>query len=117
MKTMVLRDKNQQNSRSLLKARPSQALALVGMTLMLTGCTVLTRPIDGVPAKRLPPQFFEGDRSNLIPIDISLLSQEEPRDYPLAAGDVLGVMVDQILPFSKPDEVPQLPPVHFPEPQ
>jgi protein involved in polysaccharide export with SLBB domain len=117
MKTMVLCAKNQQNSRGLLKARPSQALALVGMTLMLTGCTALTRPIDGVPAKRLPPQFFEGDRSNLIPIDISLLSQEEPRDYPLAAGDVLGVMVDQILPFSKPDEVPQLPPVHFPEPQ
>lgn len=117
MKTMVLRAQDENDSRSLLKASTSQLLAMVGMTLMLTGCTVLTRPIDGVPAKRLPPQFFEGDRSNLIHIDISLLSQEEPRDYLLAAGDVLGVMVDQILPFSKPDEVPQLPPVHFPEPQ
>lgn len=114
---MVLRAQDEQDSRTLLNARTSQSLAMVGLTILLTGCTALTRPIDGVPAKRLPPQFFEGDRSNLIQIDISLLGQEEPRQYLLAPGDVLGVMVDQILPFSKPDEVPQLPPVHFPEPQ
>ncbi|MBX3423863.1 MAG: polysaccharide biosynthesis/export family protein [Pirellulaceae bacterium] len=80
-----------------------------------TGCTALTRPIDGVPAKRLPREFFQSDRSSLVAIDISLLAQEEPRNYTLGPGDVLGVVVDRILPPSKPDEVPPLPPVHFPD--
>jgi hypothetical protein len=81
----------------------------------LSGCTALTRPIDGIPAKRLPPQFFEGERSNLIPIDLTLLSREKPREYTLGPGDVVAVVIDRILPFSEPDQVPPLPPVNFPD--
>ncbi|HBE70621.1 MAG TPA: sugar ABC transporter substrate-binding protein [Planctomycetaceae bacterium] len=50
-----------------------------------------------------------------MPIDISLLAQEPPRQYTLGAGDVLGVTVDSILPSTLPDQVPEPPPVHFPE--
>jgi protein involved in polysaccharide export with SLBB domain len=105
-KTMVLKSK---------KIRPLAAtvvaLCFVGS---LTGCTALTRPIDGIPAKRLPPQYFDGEKAGLIPIDISLLGQEEPRNYTLDEGDILGVTVEGFLPYSTPDDVPPLPPVHFP---
>jgi hypothetical protein len=92
-------------------------LTVVAIALLagFTGCTALTRPIDGVPAKRLPPQFFEGERSALLPIDLTLLSRVKPRDYTLGPGDVLAVVIDRILPFSEPDQVPPLPPVHFPD--
>lgn len=80
----------------------------------LTGCTTLTQPIDGIPARRLPPQFFQETKNNLVPIDISLLAQEAPRQYVLGPGDILGVTVDRILPYAEPDTVPAVPPVHFP---
>ena len=87
----------------------------IGLIGGFSGCTALTRPIDGVPAKRLPPQFFEGERSNLLPIDLTLLSREKPREYTLGPGDVLAIVIDRILPFSEPDQVPPLPPVNFPD--
>ncbi len=104
------------SSRSLTRTiQCSWAIGSIYCLVFLSGCTALTRPIDGIPARRLPPQFFEGYRSNLLPIDISLLGQEEPRQYTLGPGDVLGVVIDRIMPFAAPDEVPPLPPVHFPE--
>ncbi len=81
----------------------------------LTGCTALTQPIDGVPARRLPKQFFEETKNDLVPIDVSLLARENERNYTLGPGDILGVTVDRILPYAEPDTVPALPPVHFPD--
>lgn len=98
--------------------RSWRKMLLIGATALsspvFTGCTSLTQPIDGVPARRLPPQFFEGTKNNLVPIDISLLAQEAPRQYVLGPGDILGVTVDRILPYAEPDTVPAVPPVHFP---
>jgi hypothetical protein len=79
------------------------------------GCTALTTPIRGVPAKRLPPQFLATPKNNLVPIDVARLSQEPPREYLLDKGDILGVYIEGILPSSAPDQVPTLPPVHFPD--
>ncbi len=79
-----------------------------------TGCTALTQPISGIPANRLPPQFFAEEKNNLVPIDFSLLGQEPPRAYILDKGDVLGIYVDRVLPFTEPDAVPVMPPVNFP---
>lgn len=79
-----------------------------------TGCTSLTQPISGVPSNRLPPQFFAEEKNNLVPIDFSLLGQEPPRQYVLDKGDVLGIYVDRVLPFTEPDAVPVMPPVNFP---
>ncbi|WP_315852996.1 polysaccharide biosynthesis/export family protein [Candidatus Laterigemmans baculatus] len=85
------------------------------MVLAATGCTSLTNPIDGVPANRLPPQLFAPPKNDLVPVDISLLTVEPPRDYQLAGGDILGVYVEGVLPFNAPDQPPGPPPVHFPE--
>jgi protein involved in polysaccharide export with SLBB domain len=75
----------------------------------------LTNPISGIPARRLPPQFFPEPKANLVPIDVSRLGQEPPRNYLLDKGDVLGVYIESILPFSPPDQPPQSPPVNFPK--
>lgn len=91
-------------------------MAVVALSVLsLTGCTALTQPINGIPAHRLPRQFFEEEKNNLVPIDISLLAQEEPRQYLVGPGDILGITVDRILPYAEPDTIPELPPVHFPE--
>ena len=89
-------------------------LATLVLGLSSTGCTSLTQPISGVPSTRLPPQFFAEEKNNLVPIDFSLLGQEPPRQYVLDKGDVLGIYVDRVLPFTEPDAVPVMPPVNFP---
>ncbi len=81
----------------------------------LTGCSALTQPIDGVPANRLPPQFLAEPKNNLVPVDISLLTLEPPRDYQLDGGDILGVYIEGVLPFNPPNAPPEPPPVNFPD--
>ncbi len=88
--------------------------AVVLLGVGSTGCTTLTQPISGIPANRLPPQFFAEEKNSLVPIDFSLLGQERPRQHLLDKGDVLGIYVDRVLPFTEPDAVPVMPPVNFP---
>ena len=89
-------------------------LAAMLLSVGATGCTALTQPISGIPANRLPPQFFAEEKNNLVPIDFSLLGQEQPRQYLLDKGDVLGIYIDRVLPFTEPDSIPVMPPVNFP---
>ena len=96
-------------------ARPALVVFALVLSSLSAGCTALTTPIKGVPARRLPPQFFATPKNNLVPIDISRLSQEPPREYLLDKGDILGIYIEGILPSSDPDQVPVLPPVHFPD--
>lgn len=93
---------------------PAKLLAVMLLSVGATGCTSLTQPINGIPASRLPPQFFAEEKNNLVPIDISMLGQEPPRQYVLDKGDVLGIYIDRVLPFTEPDSVPVMPPVNFP---
>lgn len=112
---MTIRKMNMDSRKKVRRlAAALSSLCFVGA---LSGCTALTRPIDGIPAKRLPPEYFDGEKNDLIPIDISLLGQEEPRSYVLGAGDIVGIAVEGWLPYAKPDDVPQLPPVNFPDAQ
>ncbi len=78
-------------------------------------CPLSTQPIDGVPAERLPPQFFAEPKNDLVPVDISLLSIEPPRDYQISGGDILGVYIEGVLPFNPPNQPPEPPPVNFPD--
>lgn len=80
-----------------------------------TGCTALTQPIDGVPADRLPREFFAEPKNDLVPVDIALLSLEAPRDYLIGPGDILGVYIEGVLPFNPPNAPPEPPPVNFPD--
>lgn len=89
---------------------------LAGLFLLAAGgCTSLTNPINGVPADRVPPQLFAAPKNNLVPVDISLLALEPPRDYQLGPGDILGIYIEGVLPFNPPNQPPEPPPVNFPE--
>ncbi len=89
---------------------------LAGFLMMAaSGCTALTSPIAGVPANRLPPQLFASPKNNLVPVDISMLALEPPRDYQIAGGDILGIYVEGVLPFNPPNQPPEPPPVNFPD--
>ena len=93
----------------------STAVAVGVMATTLGGCASLTQPINGVPADRLPPQFLSEPKNDLVPVDISLLSIEPPRDYLLSGGDILGVYIEGVLPFNPPNQPPEPPPVNFPQ--
>ncbi len=96
----------------------TRRLSTVGLLLLgglSTGCSTITQPISGIPAKRLPPQFLAQSKNNLVPLDPSRLSQEPPRDYLLDEGDILGIYIEGILPYVPPDRPPEPPPVNFPD--
>ncbi|MFN7874702.1 MAG: polysaccharide biosynthesis/export family protein [Pirellula sp.] len=98
--------------------RVNKSACLTGLLLIAglsSGCTNLTQPLSGVPARRLPPQFLAQSKSNLVPLDPSRLKQEEPRQYLVDQGDILGIYIQGILPFTKAEEPEQPPPVNFPE--
>lgn len=80
-----------------------------------TGCSNLTQPLSGIPAGRLPPQYQAQSKASLVPLDPSRLAQEPPREYLLDEGDILGVYIEGILPFTSPDKPPEPPPVNFPD--
>ncbi|WP_286177454.1 polysaccharide biosynthesis/export family protein [Stieleria mannarensis] len=93
-------------------AKAAAAALLAGS---LTGCSALTQPIDGVPADRLPPQYFAEPKNDLVPVDISDLSLEPPREYLIGPDDILGVYIEGVLPFNPPNAPPEPPPVNFPD--
>lgn len=111
---MSVSPKPHRTASAVRRVRGGTLLACL-MASMATGCTALTTPIEGVPAKRLPPQFFAEPKNNLVPIDISLLSLEPPRAYQLGGGDILGVYIEGVLPYNQPDQPPAPPPVNFPD--
>ncbi len=88
---------------------------LVGVGMTSTGCTLITQPISGIPARRVPPQFLASSKASLVPLDPSRLSQEPEREYLLDEGDILGVYIEGILPYNSPDKPPEPPPVNFPD--
>ncbi|MEO1615560.1 MAG: polysaccharide biosynthesis/export family protein [Planctomycetota bacterium] len=92
-----------------------QGIATAALLATHTGCSALTQPIDGVPAARVPQQYFAEPKNNLVPVDVSVLSLEPPREYLIGPGDILGLYLEGVLPFTPPDQPPQLPPVNFPE--
>ena len=91
------------------------SVGLVVLGILSTGCSTITQPISGIPARRIPPQFLAQSKNNLVPLDPARLAQEPPRDYLLDDGDILGVYIEGILPFVPPDRPPEPPPVNFPD--
>lgn len=97
----------------------AQRRFFAGLCLLLlwqSGCAAF-RPVHGVPARYLPNEMKQGDRSNRRTIDLSLLRQSPPLDpvsgsiiHRIDAGDVLGVYVEgQVGRSSEPS------PVFFPQ--
>jgi len=77
---------------------------------LLPGCAALTNPVaNGVPARILPEELLAESREGFEQIPLTLLRQQPPEVYRLAAGDVLGVYIEGVLGSA---EVP--PPVNLP---
>ena len=112
-KNMSIKKNFNTRSMSWLQRASSVGLALLGM--LSAGCSTITQPISGIPARRIPPQFLAQSTNNLVPLDPARLSQEPPRDYLLDDGDILGIYIEGILPFVPPDRPPEPPPVNFPD--
>lgn len=87
-----------------------RGLALLA-TAWMCGCAALTNPVaDGVPVRRLPEKIFPAPREELKPLPLTLLRQEKPAIYRLAAGDILGVYIENLL-----GDKSAVPPVRFSE--
>lgn len=67
------------------------AFALTG-----TGCVSFTH--HAIPAYRLPQQFEAPSRCNLSPINFAMLGQNQPPEYILGSGDIIGVAIQGIVP-------------------
>ena len=76
---MTKKFSNQASGFSLFRSAVKAVVAGILVTAT-TGCSTLLQPIDGVPANRLPQEFFAEPKNDLVPVDISLLSLEPPRD-------------------------------------
>lgn len=77
----------------------------------LSGCAALTNPTtDGIPVRRVPPEFLSLPREELMSIPFPLLRQKPVEVYRYDAGDVLGIWIEGIL-----GEANQPPPVHYSE--
>ena len=63
-----------------------------------SGCAALTNPVaDGIPVSRLPDEVLGESREALRPIPLNLLGQDSPDVYRLAAGDILGMVIEGVL--------------------
>ncbi len=112
---MTLVEAKKNGGRVLTRLLKSFSLAsLMAAGGMNVGCTSLTQPLAGIPVRRLPPQFLAQSKSNLVPLDPSRLTQEPPRQYLLDKGDILGIYIEGVLPYTPTDKPPEPPPVNFP---
>jgi protein involved in polysaccharide export with SLBB domain len=70
------------------------ALAVCGSA----GCASLTNPVaDGIPVRRLPEEVLGRPRTELHQIPLNLLRINDPGEYKLDKGDVLGIVADEVL--------------------
>lgn len=73
-------------------------LLLVLSAMTSGGCAALTNPVaDGIPVRRLPEEVFGRPKSELYQIPLNLLRINEPGDYRLDKGDVLGIVADEVV--------------------
>jgi protein involved in polysaccharide export with SLBB domain len=80
-----------------------------------TGCSSILFRIKGMPARELPNELLPVTRNHRTPIDYRFLSQDPPQVFRIDSGDVLGIAVDGIFPFTPPTAPPSALPVNFPQ--
>ncbi|MEZ5949291.1 MAG: hypothetical protein R3C12_08765 [Planctomycetaceae bacterium] len=64
--------------------------------LAMSGCAAF-RPIPGIPASALPPEYHAVSRADESTIDLSLLAQVPPHQHYVDGGDVLGIYIEGVL--------------------
>lgn len=87
----------------------------IAMVFSAAGCTTVMSPISGTPVMELPPELLGERRSEYVSVPAVMLAIPPGQEYRLDAGDIIGVYVEGVLPFSSPASIPVPPPVHFPD--
>jgi len=85
--------------------------AVAAVALSMAGCGSMMQFVTGIPAipaSRVPPEFLGRRRTDMQDITLSRLRQNPPKVYQLAANDVLGIYIENVLGTT--DEAP---PVNF----
>ena len=92
------------------------AVCALVLASLLTGCASLTNPtLNGIPVRRLPTELLSSPRREILEtIPLSALRQQQPEDYLLAPGDVLGVYIAGVFPPTFNYQQIPAPPVNFP---
>ncbi len=99
-----------------MKKQYSSILAAVLLTSCLSGCTSLLAPIRGIPVREIPGQLLGERRADYTQVPLALLRMEQPEDYLLDKGDILGIYIEGVMPPQNGEDQPvSIPPVHFPE--
>ncbi len=75
-----------------------------GLLILLLGGCAAFRPIQGISAKALPPEYMGESRAGGTTIDLSRLAQVPPRQHYVDAEDVLGIYIEGVL--GRPGEPP-----------
>jgi protein involved in polysaccharide export with SLBB domain len=85
---------------------PALLVALVVCGLS-GGCAAVTNPVgNGISVRHLPEELLAASKTGEETIPLTMLRQERPPTYRLAAGDVLGVYVEGFLGEREPPIVP-----------
>src|SRR5688572_19201848 len=93
------------------KRMGSLAGALTAL-LCVTQLGCITGATRAIPATRLPDIYKAEPKCEDIPVNLTLLRQEPPREYLLGDGDMIGVFVPTVLPATAagiPQAVPLIP--------
>jgi protein involved in polysaccharide export with SLBB domain len=81
-----------------LRLTATLAAALAAVSIALSGCAAITNPLaNGIPVRILPDELLAKSKKDLEPIPLTLLRQQYPSFYTLAAGDILGVYIEGVL--------------------
>jgi len=99
-----------------LKFVPARLCGWVAVAVMIfaAGCTSALSPMSGIPVAHLPPELLGVRRSDDVPVPIVMLAIPPGQPYQLDEGDILGVYIESVLPFTSPTAIPIPPPINFP---
>lgn len=89
---------------------------IIAVLSCTSGCTALLAPIHGVPVSDIPVHMLGERRADYTAVPLALLRMEQPKDYRLDEGDILGMYIEGVLPPQNGEDQPvSIPPVNFPE--
>jgi len=92
----------------LIKRLGSLASLLAALAcLSQTGC--ITGATRAIPASRLPDIYKAEPKCEEVPVNLTLLRQESPREYLLGPGDLVGVFVPTVIPGTVPGAAQEVP--------
>lgn len=98
------------------RLNPVLATVLGILCILASGCAAITNPLaNAIPVCNVPPELLcAPSRSAMVTVPLTLLKQQAPPVYRLAANDVLGVYIEGVLPTNMPGQPATNPPVYFP---